>query len=356
MIKLCILADAESIHTKKWIQYFSKLSYSIHLISMRDTEYKYPSNVRLHIINPPFASKLSYFLLVSKVKSIVKGINPDILHSYYASSYGMLGMGCNWHPYIISAWGSDIYEFPKMNIFNKKLLEKILNSADIICSTSKDMAIETNKYYNKEIVLTPFGVDTNIFKETTPILNNNFITIGVTKSLEKVYGINYLIEAFAELTKEWKNDELRLLVVGSGSEIDNLKLLCKEKGITSKVEFAGKVKNEVIPEYLNRMDIVCFPSLSESFGVAAVEAGACGRPVVASKVGGLKEIIIDGYNGYLVEPKSVKDIKNKLKEMLTKKNELRELSNNAINYVNKNYNWESNAKIMEELYNRYLKK
>lgn len=354
MSKICILGDADSIHTKKWVDYFSALNHEIFLISLRDTNYKYKDNVNLYVLKPPFASKLSYFLLIPKVKKLVKSINPNILHSFYASSYGMLGMACHHDIFIISAWGSDIYEFPKGGKLNEKLLRKILNSSKVVCSTSKDMALEIKKYYSGEIVITPFGVDIDKFTCTTPILSNPYITIGITKSLEKIYGINYLIEAFAELCREDLGENLRLLIVGDGSERENLMSLCKEKGIESKVVFTGRVKNDEIPKYLNEMDIVCFPSLSESFGVAAVEAGACKRPVLASNVGGLKEVVIDGYNGYLVEKEDSEAIKEKLKFMILNKNMLSSLGENGRTYVEKNYNWISNAEKMNQIYMRYI--
>ncbi|MCY6353884.1 glycosyltransferase [Clostridium sp. ZS2-4] len=355
MAKVCVLADAESIHTKKWVEYFVQLGHDVHLISMRDTQYMYPSSVHLYIIKPPLRSKLSYFLLIPKVRNIIKKIQPDILHSYYASSYGMLGMLCNFHPYIVSAWGSDIYEFPKSSFLNRSLLSKILNSAEVVCSTSKDMASEIKKYYDGEIVLTPFGVDTNKFKCITPIFSKEYVTIGINKGLEKIYGINYLIEAFAQLYNDWKQDKLRLMIVGDGSERKNLEFLCKDKGIESKVTFVGRVENDEIPRYLNNMDIVCFPSLSESFGVAAVEAGACCRPVIASKVGGLKEVIVDEHSGYLVDKENSEVIKEKIEFILANKNKAVEIGENARNYINKNYSWQSNTEIMRKLYSRYIK-
>lgn len=355
MGKLCILADAESIHTKKWVEYFAQLGNDVHLISMRDTQYIYPSNVYLHTIKPPLSSKLSYFLLISKVKKIIKKIQPDIVHSYYASSYGMLGMACNFHPYIISAWGSDIYEFPKSSLFNRILLNKILNSAEVVCSTSKDMASEMKKYYCGEIILTPFGVDIHKFNCITPIFSKKYITIGIAKGLEKIYGINYLIQAFAQLCNEWTEDEIRLMIVGDGSERKNLEFLCRDKGIESKVTFVGRVENDEIPKYLNDMDIVCFPSLSESFGVAAVEAGACCRPVIASKVGGLKEVIVDQYNGYLVEKESSEAIKEKIKFILKNRDKAVHIGINARYHVEKNYSWQSNVEIMRRVYDRYMK-
>lgn len=354
MAKICILADAESIHTKKWVEYFANLNNDVHLISMRDTKYKYPANVHLYIIKPPLNSKISYFLLIPKVKKIIKNIKPDILHSFYASSYGMLGMACKMHPYIVSAWGSDIYEFPKSSSLNKWLLKRILNSCDAVCSTSKDMAREIKNYYSRDIVLTPFGVDTDKFKCITPIFTKKYTTIGIAKGLEKIYGINYLIDAFTNLCKEWNEDDLRLMIVGDGSERENLEKLCRDNKIQSQVNFVGRVSNNEVPKYLNNMDIVCFPSLSESFGVAAIEAGACKRPVVASNVGGLKEVIIDNSTGYLVGAQNSEDIKEKIKFILQNKNKAIEVGNNARCHVEENYSWKNNASIMKKLYKRYI--
>ena len=187
MTKICFLADAHSIHTRKWVQYFSEFSNEIHIISMRETDYEYESNVHVHVLRSIGANKLSYFLLIKTVKKLIKNIKPDILHSHYATSYGLYGRMCNFHPFVISVWGSDVYEFPKGNKIKGLLLKYILKGADKVCSTSNDMAEETKKYYDKDIVITPFGVDIDKFKCNTPILNSNFITIGVIKGLEKIY-------------------------------------------------------------------------------------------------------------------------------------------------------------------------
>ncbi|MCY6483574.1 glycosyltransferase [Clostridium aestuarii] len=353
MVKLCVLADADSIHTRKWIDYFSELNYEIHLISMRKTHYRYSDNVKIYILKPPFNNKLSYFLLINKVKNIINKVKPDILHGHYATSYGMLGKMSGFHPFIVSAWGSDIYEFPNRNKLNEKMLKSILNSADAVCSTSNNMSLEMKKYYDGDIIITPFGVDLSKFKQTDSILNKDYITIGVAKNLKPIYGINYLIEAFSEVKNELKHLKFRLLIIGDGSERTKLEKLCEEKGVSSIVEFTGNIDNDKIPEYINLMDIVCIPSLSESFGVAAVEACACGRPVIASNVGGLKEIVINGYNGYLVKAADVNDIKEKIKLILSDRDKLIEFSNNARLFVEDNYNWSNNREIMKKLYDKF---
>ncbi|AKN32511.1 glycosyl transferase family 1 [Clostridium carboxidivorans P7] len=355
MAKICFLADAESIHTRKWINYFSNFDNEIYLISMRDTKYKYSKNVKTFVVKPPFQSKLSYFFIVSKIKKLVNEIKPDILHSHYATSYGLFGRLSGYHPFIVSVWGSDVYDFPNSNAINAKLLRYILNGADAVCSTSMDMANETRKYYKnkKDITITPFGVDINKFKESTSVLQKNYITIGVMKNLNKVYGIDYLINAFSDLCKESDKD-IRLMIVGDGEERQNLEGLCTELNIENKVTFTGKVDNVKVPEYINMMDIVCIPSLRESFGVAAVEACACGRPVVSTNVGGLTEIVFNDLNGYTVEPKNSKLLKEKLKILIEDEDKIRKFSVNARKLVEDKYNWIHNAETMKKLYDSFL--
>jgi glycosyltransferase involved in cell wall biosynthesis len=354
MAKICLLADADSIHTRKWVDYFSDSNNEIYLISMRDTSYKYRENVKVTVIKPPFASKLSYFFIIAHIKKLINNIKPDILHSHYATSYGLYGRMSGYHPFIISVWGSDIYEFPKSNNINASLLRFILKGTDEVCSTSVDMAKETEKYYDRnEITVTPFGVDVDRFNVKNPVLSKEYITIGVAKNLHKIYGIEYLIRAFADLEKETKKD-IRLMIVGDGPEKRNLEMLCEELSIKAKVTFTGNIDNIKIPYYINMMDIVCLPSLSESFGVSAVEACACGRPVVSTDVGGLKEIVFDDYNGYAVKPKNSDLLKEKLKLLVEDEDKIKEFSRNARTLAEEKYNWSENAEIMKNLYEKII--
>ncbi|MFL0194607.1 glycosyltransferase [Clostridium sp. WILCCON 0269] len=352
MAKICFLADVDSIHTRKWVDYFSNFNNEIFIISMRDTNYKYRKNVKVIIIEPPFKSKLSYFFIVKQIKKLIFEIKPDILHSHYATSYGLYGRMSGYHPFIISVWGSDVYEFPRSNSLKAKLLSYILNGADAVCSTSADMAKETGKYCSKkEITITPFGVDIDKFNVKVPVLKNEYVTIGVIKNLHKIYGIEYLVKAFEALLKE-TNKDIRLMIIGHGSERGNLEKLCDDLKISSKVTFTGNIDNTKVSDYINRMDIVCIPSLSESFGVAAVEACACGRPVVSTNVGGLKEIVFDDYNGYTVDPCNSELLKEKLKILIENEDKVKSFSVNARKLVEEKYNWIENARIMKNLYDK----
>ena len=105
-----------------------------------------------------------------------------------------------------------------------------------------------------------------------------------------------MVEIFARVLGEVSS---RLVLVGDGPELPRARLKVEELGIRDRVMFLGEYTP--VQELLSCSDLFLLPSQSESFGLAALEAMACGSPVVASRVGGLPEVIIDGETGYLCE-------------------------------------------------------
>ena len=234
--------------------------------------------------------KLSYLKVIKQLKKINREFNPDIIHAHYATSYGLLGTFLNHKSFLISVWGTDVYSFPKQSWLKKQILKYNLRKAKAIFSTSPDMAKETALYTKKQIHVVAFGIDIEKFKPIEKEESSR-ITIGIIKTLEDVYGVNFLIDAFAIIEKKKKYD-VELLIVGKGNKMPILQNQVKALGL-KHVKFVGQIRHELVPEYFSKMDIVVIPSLQESFGVAAVEASACQKPIVVSNVGGLPDVVIE---------------------------------------------------------------
>jgi glycosyltransferase involved in cell wall biosynthesis len=357
-MRICYLADINSVHTKKWCNFFKAKGYEIHVISLTDGTIE---GVKVHSLNLDlkkiqsngFIYKFKYLFQINKVKKLVKEINPDILHSHYASSYGLLGALTKFHPFIISVWGSDVYEFPKKGLISKYVLKYNLSKCDTILSTSKVMGEETKKYINRDIEITPFGVDIDFFKPMTNVVKDkDKIIIGTVKSLETKYGIEYLIKAFGELRKKYSN--IKLEIGGEGSQRHNLENMAKDLNIFEDVQFLGRLTAREVVEALNRYDIAVFPSLVESFGVAAVEAQACGVPVIASNVGGLPEATNPGVSSLLIEREDVKGLCAALEKLIEDPKLRREMGNNGRRFVEENYNIEKNFEKVNQIYKKLL--
>ena len=354
-MKICYLADINSAHTHKFLNYFVKKGYDIHVISLGKGEY---DGVKVHSLDiednvmkgKSEKGKVGYLKKVKRVKELINEIKPDILHAHYASSYGLLGALTNYHPYIISVWGSDVYDFPIKSPVHKMIIKYNLKKADYILSTSNVMKKETEKYTNKDIKVTPFGVDINKFYPNK--VESDEIIIGTIKTLEEKYGVQYLVKAFKQVKEENEDLDIKLRIGGKGSQEDYLKNLCRELHIENDVKFLGFVKPDDVIKEFQRFDISVFPSTldSESFGVAAVESEACGTPVIVSNVGGLMESTKPNETSLVTEKKSVEDLVEKL-NILVRDKELRiKMGKAARKFVEENYSLEKNFDDINKVY------
>lgn len=360
MKTICYLADASNPHTIKWCNYFKNKGYNIHVISLNEGKidevnvHNFNFNVK-ELKNESSLKKIKYITAIKEIKKLIKEIKPDILHAHYASSYGLLGSLLNYKPYVLSVWGTDIYDFPNGGIIQKSIIKYNLKKADYIFSTSKDMAKETNKYTDKKIFITPFGIDTDFFKPLKKVSNDTF-TVGIIKTLEKKYGVDDLIKGFKLLKEENPNKEIKLKIAGSGSQLDNLENMIKELNINKCVEFLGRIPLDKVSDVFNTFDVAVFPSLRESFGVSALEAQACEIPTVVSNVGGHPEVLINGETGMIVETKSPNQIKECLAELMEDDKLRTKMGQAGRKFVKENYELNSNFDDINKIYIEILKK
>lgn len=357
-MKICYLADINSYHTKKWCKYFVSKGHDVNVISISDGECE---GVKVHSlsINSSLSKKeksfgkLSYLNRIKKIKDIINEINPDILHAHYASSYGLFGALSNYHPYIISLWGSDILLFPKEGFIQKNIIKYNFKKADRIFSTSSYMKKEAKLYTNKSIDITPFGIDTSIFYNKN-IREDNILTIGIVKSLEKIYGIDYLIRAFANLRKKYTNIQLK--IVGEGTQEEALKELAIKLGVSEDISFIGRLSTYEVADFYNKINIGVFPSLSESFGVSVLEAQACGVPVIVSDIEAFRETTIIGKSSLVCKIQDSKSIEEKLEKLILDKELRSNMGQVGSQFVRENFEENVEFEKVERIYNDIIKK
>lgn len=364
MSKILFLSDGSSIHTKRWVNSIVERGETIRLFSLKPVnKADYPSeNFSFTEFNLQkrfgSLSKINYLKVLPQLKKVIREFRPDILHAHFATSYGLLGALSGFHPFILSVWGSDVFDFPKKSFLHRSVLEYNLKKADKILSTSHVMAVETKNYTDKEIEVTPFGIDTVKFAPEkaeraalTPFSEED-IVVGTIKLLEDKYGINYLIEAFSTVAKKHPELPLKLLIVGDGSERKNLESLTEKLEIKDKVYFAGMADYSKVPYFNNVLDVYAALSNYESFGVAIIEAQSCGKPVVVSNIGGLPEVVEDGVTGFVVERKDAAAAAEKLEKLVLDADLRERMGSAGRERVLRLYDWNENVTQMMEIYNK----
>ena len=177
------------------------------------------------------------------------------------------------------------------------------------------------------------------------------ITIGVVSRLEEIKGMDWVVPAFAQVKKRYP--DTRLVIVGDGSLRVKMQRQAQEFDCTEYVEWAGRQPQERLTEWYRRMDIVLMPSRSEGFGLTAIEAMANGCVVVASRTGGLPEVVQDGEVGLLHEVGSIDDMANKIISLIATPELLQKYSSEAIRYVRR-YSFERYSQLFNDLYKRLI--
>lgn len=365
-MRILLLSDINSAHTQKWAIALSQKGFQIALFSISlptvDWYSKFNiyllsnSNIKVSTITSTVFSKLNYLKLVPSLKNVIKNFKPDIVHAHYASSYGLLGALSGFHPFIISAWGSDVMDFPNKSLAHRMILKYNFKRADRILATSDAIVNAISLLSNKTVHKIPFGIDTDYFKpkKVDTIFSHDCIVVGTVKSLEEIYGIDILIKAFKKVCDKHPDYPLNMLIVGGGSKEQEYKKLVTQLAIKDKVIFTGKVKHSKVVDYHNMIDIFVNVSRNESFGVAVLEASACEKPVIASNIGGLTEVVINGNTGFLVEPENVNATSEAIEKLIANEKLRNEMGANGRIFVQKQFDFNDNINDTLAIYKQLL--
>jgi D-inositol-3-phosphate glycosyltransferase len=293
----------------------------------------------------------------------------DLVHSHYWMS-GWVGQtlaDCWNAPHVVMfhtlAEAKNQHHFGENEPRYRIAAERVVaGGADrVICASEseRDTLIEDYAVSRSRLSVVPCGVDVDRFRpldmresraalgldEDVPVL----LFIG---RIEPLKGIDVLVRAASQL-----DGKFQLLVVG-GDEKDAIRIhelhtLAEELGVEGKVVFADAVPHDELPRYYNAASICVVPSYYESFGLVALEAMACGVPVIASRVGGLKETVQDGRTGYLIPWRCPEPFAERLDLLLTNE-PLRKSLGEEARQVAQGYAWPLIAAQVEAVYHELV--
>lgn len=357
-MKLLLLSDTYSEHTEKWALGLADNGFKIGIFSFNKASYAWYEHPNITIFFEPDKkinaesnlTKLAYLKYVSILKKIIKQFKPDILHAHYATSYGLVGALSGFHPFVISAWGTDVMRFPQKNFVAKSILKHNFKQATVICATSETIRTYIQGFVKKEVTVIPFGVDCEIFKkkDVKRIFDKESFVIGSIKPLESIYHIDILIRSFKTVYES--NRQARLLIIGEGSEQKKLVQLTEQLGLKEVITFTGRIPFNEVSDYFNQLNVLVNISAYESFGVSVIEAMACEVPVLVSDTGGLKEIVLNDSLGLKVPVGDEAAVTESLLQLINAPEKCKVLGENGRKYVLEKYNWPLNLQQMMDVY------
>jgi glycosyltransferase involved in cell wall biosynthesis len=233
--------------------------------------------------------------------------------------------------------------------FIKLASKTIIKNANSAIAQSNDMKRVMQAIYPREIAVVPMGIELEEYKDRcsekgreTP--QKRIIFVG---RFDPVKGLDNLLRAMNSVGKVLP--DAQLILVGDGKERKNLESLADSLGIRDSVDFAGRLNGEKKTEYLCQADLFVLPSISEGFGIVILEAMACGLPVVATRVGGVPDLVEDGVNGYLVESRDFQEMAKKIILLLQNPTLHHQIATNNRKKV-QGYAWENIISQLERIY------
>ncbi|WP_342677074.1 glycosyltransferase [Methanofollis sp. UBA420] len=326
---ICYLADIRSIHTRRWIEYFA----THHQVTLITLDYLETPELRAHrsfydsigvsVITVSYAFP-SIALAPVRIRSILKRLDPDVVHAHYATHYGFCA-AFSGRPYVLTLWGSDIFQDPKKNPLFRYMVTKALRDADVITCDGMNYlpAIHDLGGEGKDIHVIHHGVNTTLFhpgKRNKTLFaglfsNQNDPLVIDIRGFRSVYNAETLIRAVPSVLKEIP--DAKFILGGEGEEKAWNQDLAASLGVANAVFFVGWIPHDELPAFLSSADVYVSTSLSDGGAVVStLEALAAGLPVVATDSGDHALWVQNGVNGFIIPKKDSQTLARKIVYLL----------------------------------------
>ena len=305
----------------------------------------------------------AYFISRYAIKKIKP--KPEILHAHfsYPDGFGMIGLAKKWKvPFVISALGTLERKVAYEGSYTSRQIFEALNCADKVLSVSEDLKnhIVNLGISEDKVIVVPNGVDIDKFKPTGKEYARNMLSLPLDKkivlfvgALKKIKGVDYLIEA----AKSFLDIDISLYIVGRDDGMKkSLEKRARELKIGDYIKFIGPLSHADLPLWFSASDILVLPSLSEGRPNVILEAFACEVPVIATNVGGIPELMINGETGYLVTAKDPIELSEKINKLLVDRNLRIKMGKfGRMTIIRRGLTWETHAKKTVKIYSELLK-
>ncbi|MDP4221240.1 MAG: N-acetyl-alpha-D-glucosaminyl L-malate synthase BshA [Bacteroidota bacterium] len=326
----------------------------------------YIDNIFYHEVEmstyPLFEFPLYSMALASKMVEVARYEKLDLLHAHYAIPHATSALLAKQIlqgklKIVTTLHGTDITLVGQEPSF-EPLMKFSIESSDVVTSVSEFLKRETIDKYGveKDIIAIPNFIDTDVFRPVDARNLRRLLAPGEEKILVHVSNFR-AVKRVADAIRAFKiildtGIKAKFILVGDGPDRGECEALARELGIWQQTRFLGKQAE--LSSILSMSDVFLIPSGNESFGLSALEAMACGVPVVSSDIGGLPEVNVDGKTGFIVKMGDVDALAKKTLLLLTDAALHERMSKAAIAHATGNFTKEQIVPYYENAYEKAM--
>jgi teichuronic acid biosynthesis glycosyltransferase TuaC len=307
-----------------------------------------------------------YTLSCGVYRSFGEGIRrfrPRLIHAYTATPDGCAGLLLRKRhriPVVCSLLGDDINLYPTYRPLTLRLTRRLIRTADQLVTVSQALrhAAEKIAIPKNPIRVVYMGCSPDVFVRDPTAramfrerlgIDSRAKVIVFLGAIARRKGVHELLSAFVSLAKREMNTHL--IYIGSGPELGGLVEEARSAGIAHRVHFAAQPSHADVPRWLSTGDVFALPSYEEGLPLALLEAMSCGLPAVATRVGGIPEVVTEGETGVLVRPKQVEPLAQALRYVLADEEMCHRMGARARRIVLERFSWDRSAEELSEVYN-----
>ena len=311
--------------------------------------------------NKPWLQLLAIPYIISgffKCIKICRKFKPDIIHAHWPFPHAYIALGAAKLfriPLVLNFHGAELLLIRKKK-WVKPLLKFAISQAQAVFANSSFTASKIKALRNVDVEWSPYGttLETGTGNAEPHPINSKFKILFVGRHIERK-GIRYLIEAAKYLPR----DQFEIRIVGVGDLTDELKKLASEsKDLPAEIVFTGKLSPEALANEYKTANVFTLPAIvdskgdTEGLGVVLIEAMELGLPIVASNVGGIPDVVIDGETGILVPEKDPEALANAYKRLAAEPELVKRLLAGAQKRIAECFTWDGIIQRQIEVYNK----
>ena len=320
-MKLAFVAPSISIHVVKWLDWFAKRGYEVHLITplYRRPARTYHPSIKIHILKNVLpihwrgSQPLNILRWTDQIADILSKVQPDIIEGQFIGMTGYTAwLACSMlkHPpaLVLQAWGSDILINSKRP-WDRWMTSKALKRAGLVfCDSAAVQAgLEKLNTDMSKVRRINNGIDTKAFCPPPKGAKRDKIIL-YTRNLEPVYDTETAVRAIPLVLEQFP--DAQFVFCGEGQLRLGLEKLALSLGIQENTTFAGRLPPAEVKEWLQKARIYISSSLSDSTSLSLMEAMSCGLPPVISDIPANREWVQHGLNGFLWQTGDSKALAN----------------------------------------------
>lgn len=355
IMRIAYLSIGGHIHTERWLAYFVSRGHEVHLITVNPAPI---DGVTVHDLRTGIPWKpLHYGVGILRLRRILSGIRPDLLHTHFLQGYGYWSVFAGVRPLVITVWGDDVYAAPHQSRLRNWLSRRAVAMADAITGDSEDILSEVEHLgaSRDKLHLVLWGVDFNrfhpvdgaAFRKEWGIAADAPLVLSTRSFSQPYYNIDVILDMVPRLVERVPG----VVVVFAAYEGDgsDLERRAAEMGVKEFVRFVGRIDHDRLPEALGAASVfVTVPSL-DATAVSLLEAMACGKAIVASDLPSNREWVTDLQNGFIVPRRDVSSLADRTVQLLSDGDLRRQFGERCIEIARSRAGYIDNMRRVEAL-------